>query len=187
MPGIRTFIALPTPSQVQQTIAGIQTTLKAAQADVKWESQDKFHITLVFLGNVDQSKLELLAAALQKSVQQFSSNSIIYESMGAFPNPTNPRIVWMGIRPNQIIQDLQSEIARVCARVGFPKEERLFHPHITLGRVKGPRNLVRLTDAIKTITFEPIETHCSEVLLMKSELRPGGSIYTRMKSFPLHT
>jgi RNA 2',3'-cyclic 3'-phosphodiesterase len=187
MEGIRTFIALPTPLQIQQTIAGIQSLLKASQADVKWESQDKFHITLVFLGNVNQSKLELLATALHKSVQQFSSSSIIFESMGAFPHPHNPRIVWMGIRPNQIIQDLQAEIARVCAEFRFPKEERLFHPHITLGRVKGPQNLVRLTEAIKTITFEPIETHCSEVLLMKSELRPGGSIYTRMKSFPLHT
>ena len=187
MPGIRTFIALPTQSNAQQAIAGIQTELKATQAAVKWEPEDKFHITLVFLGNVEQSKLELLSTALAKSVRQFPSCTISYESLGAFPNLHNPRVVWIGIKTNQTVLDLQAETARVCAEFGFPKEDRVFHPHITLGRVKETRNLVRLTDAIKTITFEPIETFCSEILLMKSELHPSGSLYTFLKSFPLHT
>jgi 2'-5' RNA ligase len=187
MPGVRTFIALPTQSNAQQAIAGIQTQLKATQAAVKWESQDKFHITLVFLGNVEQSKLELLSIALAKSVQQFPSCTMIYESLGIFPNMHNPRVIWIGIKTNQTVLDLQAETERLCTEFGFPKEDRMFHPHITLGRVKETRNLVRLTDAIKTITFEPIETFCSEILLMKSELHPSGSLYTILKSFPLHT
>lgn len=187
MPGIRTFIALPTQSNAQQAIADIQTRLKTTQADVKWESQDKFHITLVFLGNVEQSKLELLSTTLTKSVQQFSSFTIAYESIGAFPNTHNPRVVWIGIKSNQTVLDLQTVIGQTCTEFGFPKENRVFHPHITLGRVKEARNFVRLTEAIKTITFEPIETLCSEILLMKSELHPNGSIYTILKSFPLHT
>jgi 2'-5' RNA ligase len=124
---------------------------------------------------------------LAKSVRQFPSCTISYESLGAFPNLHNPRVVWIGIKTNQTVLDLQAETARVCAEFGFPKEDRVFHPHITLGRVKETRNLVRLTDAIKTITFEPIETFCSEILLMKSELHPSGSLYTILKSFPLHT
>jgi len=187
MPGIRTFIALPAHSNAQQAIAGIQTKLKSAQADVKWESQDKFHITLMFLGNVEQSKLELLSTALVKSVQQFPALAIAYESIGVFPNMHNPRVVWIGIKANQIVLNLQAEVERVCIKLGFSKEDRVFHPHITLGRVKGKHNLVRLTEAIKTITFEPIETFCSEILLMKSDLHPSGSIYTILKSFPLHT
>jgi RNA 2',3'-cyclic 3'-phosphodiesterase len=187
MPGIRTFIALPTHLHAQQAIAGIQTKLKATHVDVKWESQNKFHITLVFLGNVEQSKLELLSTALAKSVQQFSSFTIAYESIGAFPNVQNPRVVWIGTKSNQTVLDLQATARRICAEFGFPKEDRVFHPHITLGRVKENHNFVRLTEAIKTITFEPIETLCSEILLMKSELLPGGSIYTILKSLPLHT
>jgi 2'-5' RNA ligase len=187
MPGIRTFIALPTQSNVQQAIAEIQTKLKATQADAKWESQDKLHITLVFLGNVEQSKLESLSAALAKSVRQFPSFSITYESIGAFPNIKNPRVVWIDTKSNQTVLDLQAIAERICVEFGFPKEDRAFHPHITLGRVKETRNSVRLTEAIKTITFEPIETLCSEVLLMKSELHPSGSIYTILKSLPLHT
>ena len=187
MPGIRSFIALPIPSHAQQAIAEIQAKLKAPQADVKWESQDKFHITLFFLGNVEQSKLELLPTALANSIQQFQSFTTTYESVGAFPNIHNPRVIWVGITSNQTVLDIQSMVERVCAEFGFPREDRKFHPHITLGRVKGIRNLARLTEAIKTITFEPIETLCSEILLMKSEVHPSGSIYTILKSFPFHT
>jgi 2'-5' RNA ligase len=187
MPGIRTFIALPRPSIAQHAIAEVQTKLKATQADVKWESQEKFHITLMFLGNVEQLKLELLSTALAKSVQPFSSLTVTYESLGAFPNTHNPHIVWIGIKSNQTVLDLQTMVELTCTKFEFPKEDRAFHPHITLGRVKGDRNLVRLTEAVKTITFEPIETHCSEILLMKSELHPSGSIYTILKSFPLFT
>jgi RNA 2',3'-cyclic 3'-phosphodiesterase len=187
MPGIRTFIALPTLSIAQQAMTEIQMKLKETKADVKWESQNKFHITLVFLGNVEHSKLELLSTALIKSVQQFPAFTLTYESIGAFPNSRNPRVLWIGAKTNQMILDLQAIAERVCTEFGFPKEDRVFHPHITLGRVKETRNVVRLTEAIKTITFEPIETLCSEILLMKSELHPSGSIYTILKSFPLHT
>jgi 2'-5' RNA ligase len=187
MAGIRSFIALPTQPNAQRAIADVQTQLKSTQAAVKWELENKFHMTLVFLGNVEQSKLELLSTALVKSIQQFPSCMMRYEALGAFPNMHTPRVVWIGIKTNQTILDLQAETERVCAAFGVPKEDRKFHPHITLGRVKENRNLVRLTEAIKTITFEPIETFCSEILLMKSELHPSGSIYTILKSFPLHT
>jgi RNA 2',3'-cyclic 3'-phosphodiesterase len=187
MPGVRTFIALPMQAQAQQAVADIQARLKETHTDVKWESQDKFHITLVFLGNVEQSKLELLSTALAKSVQQVPCFTITYESIGAFPTLHHPRVVWIGIRPNQTVLDLQADAEHICAGFGFPKEDRTFHPHITLGRVKETRSIDRLTEAIKTITFEPIETRCSEILVMKSELHPSGSLYTILKSFPLHT
>jgi 2'-5' RNA ligase len=94
-------------------------------------------------------------------------------------------VIWIGIKSNQVVLDLQSGVERVCSEFGFQKEERAFHPHITFGRVKGTHNLARLTEAIKTITFEPMQSRCSELLLMKSDLQPSGSIYTILKSFPL--
>jgi 2'-5' RNA ligase len=163
----------------------VQSELKATQADVKWELQDKFHITVKFLGDVEQSNIESLSMALADMVKQFPAFEITYDSLGAFPNLHNPRVIWIGAKSNQVVFDLQSGVERVCTDFGFPKEERAFYPHITLGRVKGTRNLARLTDAIKTITFEPMQSRCSELLLMKSDLRPSGSIYTILKSFPL--
>jgi len=84
MPGIRTFIALPTQSNAQQTIAGIQTELKATQAAVKWEPEDKFHITLVFLGNVEQSKIELLSTALANQFDNFHLVRLRMNPLGHF-------------------------------------------------------------------------------------------------------
>jgi 2'-5' RNA ligase len=185
MPAIRTFIALPASTEIQQQMADVQSELKASQADVKWEPQDKFHITLKFLGGVEQLKIESLSSGLVTLVKQFPAFEIIYESLGAFPNLHNPRAIWIGAKSKQPVLDLQSGVEQVCSDFGFQKEEHTFHPHITLGRVKGIRNLARLTDAIKTITFEPMQSQCSEVLLMKSDLRPSGSIYTILKSFPL--
>ena len=187
MPAIRTFIALPASSDVQQQMAVVQSELKAAQAEVKWELQDKFHITLKFLGNVEQSNIESLSSALTNIVKQFQVFDITYNLLGAFPNIQNPRVIWIGIKSNQVVLDLQSGVERICSDFGFQKEERTFHPHITFGRVKGTRSLTRLTEAIKTITFESMQSRCSELLLMKSDLHPGGSIYTILKSFPLQT
>ena len=185
MPVIRTFIALPSSAAVQQQMVIIQSKLKVTQADVKWDSSDKFHITLKFLGGIELSSIESLSSALTEMMKKFPAFEITYNSLGAFPNLHNPRVIWIGTESNQIMLDLQSGVERVCSDFGFQKEERAFHPHITIGRVKGTHNLARLTEAIKTITFEPMQSRCSELLLMKSDLRPSGSIYTILKSFPL--
>jgi len=183
MPAIRTFIAIPISTNIQKQIAELQTKLKETRADVKWDSQNKFHITLKFLGNIEESRLELLPKAISKAVHPFAPFVFEYESLGVFPNFHYPCTVWIGIKSNQVISDLQSAIETICLEYGFLKEDRMFRPHITLGRVHGTRNLVHLTDAIKTITFEPIKSLCSEVLLMKSNLLPSGSVYTILKSF----
>jgi 2'-5' RNA ligase len=185
MSKIRTFIAAPTSPEIQQKMTAIQSELRAAQADVKWDSQDKFHITLKFLGNIEETRIESLSQPLANCMMSSPVFEISFQSLGAFPNTHNPHVVWIGTAHNQAIFDLQSRIEEECLKFGFPKEDRAFHPHITLGRIKGMRNLVRLTEAIKTITFEPMQSRCTEVLLMKSELRPGGSIYTILKSFSL--
>lgn len=165
----------------------IQERCKAAEADVRWESQDKFHITLKFLGNLEPSKIELLIASLTKTISQYDSFDLLYESLGAFPNPHHPRVVWIGAKPSRAVLELQASVERLCADLGFPKENRSFHPHITLGRVKGTRNLARLTEAIKNTTFEPIPSRCAEVVLMKSDLHPRGSSYTILKSIVLQS
>ncbi len=184
MPAIRTFIALPASAEIQRQMADVQLKLIATQADVKWEMQNKFHITLKFLGSIESQNIESISTALVDLVKQFTNFEITYDSLGAFPNLHNPRVIWIGSKFNQIVLDLQSGVERVCSGFGFQKEERDFLPHITLGRVKGTHNIARLTEAIKTITFESIQSRCAELLLMKSDLRPSGSIYTILKSFP---
>lgn len=181
----RTFIALPTSAEIQDKMALIQSDLKQTRADVKWDAPNKFHITLKFLGNVEQNKLENLYLVIGNAIKEKSVFEIVYNSVGVFPNLNNPRVIWIGAEPNQKLMDLQFNIEQACVEIGFPKEERAFYPHITLGRVKSRRNISRLTDVIKSITFQPMKFLCKEVLVMKSDLRPEGSVYTVLKSFQL--
>ena len=185
MSPVRTFIALPVSSDIQQWISGVQSGLQHTQAQVKWESESQFHVTLKFIGDIDPSLVEPLSDALLKSCTPFSQFDLMFRQLGAFPDTLYPKIIWIGIQPHPVLTVLQRTVNQTCEACGIPKETREFHPHITLGRVKGLKNIHRLTEAIKTSTFEPIQTHCQEILFMKSELFPDGARYTKLKTFPL--
>lgn len=181
----RSFIALPLPSEIQRAIATIQRQLIETQADVRWDASEKFHITLKFLGDVDSSQPSLIAKELQNSIGGLSSFDLSFLSLGAFPNLSRPRVVWIGTQQNEHVQGIQGRVERVCDSFGFALEDRPFHAHVTLGRVKGDRNLDRLTARLKSITFKPLIARCSEVQIMRSELKPTGSVYTLLNSIPL--
>ena len=185
MTGIRSFIALPSSPELQTRLSILQQNLMEEKAAVKWDTPDKFHITLKFLGNVDPEKLPQLTDALAKAVSPLAPFPLVYSTVGAFPDLIHPKVIWAGAEPNEALASLQRLVDNVCEQLGFPKETRSFHPHITLGRVKGSANLNRLTGRVKSSTLEPTRTHCSEILLIRSDLRPTGSVYTTLNSFPL--
>ena len=182
---IRAFVALPLPSEIQRELGIIQAQLIETQAAVKWDTSEKFHITLKFLGDVDPSKPQLIARELQNSIGGLSPFDLSFVSLGAFPNISQPRVVWIGTEQNEPVQGIQERVERVCSSFGFVKEDRPFHAHVTLGRVKGDRNLDRLTAKLKSITFKPLIARCSEVHIIRSELKPSGSVYTLLNSIPL--
>ena len=185
MSTIRTFIALPLPSDVMLGMASVQKQLINSGAEVKWDTPEKFHITLKFLGDTDSSRIPQITDQLRKSICNFPVFELIYTKLGAFPNVDRPRVVWIGTSESQQILRLQSDVERVCSTLGFATDDRPFHAHITLGRVKGARSLERLTASLKSITFEPLLARCTEVHFVRSELRPTGSVYTLLNSIPL--
>ena len=182
---LRAFIAVPTAEEVRDRIAKLQSRLIESDAHVKWETSAKFHITLKFLGDTEDQTLADLSTRLQPALLALPSFDIIYDALGAFPNVNQPRIVWIGAPASDAIRLVQNRVEEVCNELSFGREDRPFHPHITLGRVKGNRNRPRLTEQLKNTTFEPIQTHCTAVHIMRSELKPTGSIYTLLNSIPL--
>lgn len=185
---IRAFFALPTDDFVRESIYEVQNTLRTPGADVKWELPEKFHITLKFLGDVNPSELMIASNAIRSCLKDDESFGIIYDAVGAFPNVNHPRVLWVGVEQNETIDHVQKIIEEICRTHHLGEEERKrFHPHITLGRVKSERGIARLTATLKNITFEPIESRCSEVLVMRSELLPTGSRYIVLDSIPLRT
>jgi 2'-5' RNA ligase len=185
MPRIRAFIALPTSDEIKQQIASIQSQLIETQADVRWEGREKFHITLKFLGDSESEVLQSLASDLRNSLRDTRSFDLLYDALGCFPNAARPRVVWVGAQENPHVASLQRLVEEVCVRFGFAREDRAFHAHITLGRVKGNRHVDRLTETLKTVTFDPLQARCSELHVMRSELRPTGSVYSLLNSIPL--
>ena len=183
---VRSFFALPSTDELRASLTAIVRHLAASGADVRWERDEKFHITLKFLGNVEMVKLEELGGALASELSGIGAFDLVYEGLGAFPSLARPRIVWAGVREHPTLVTLQQTIERVSSALGVGEaEDRPFHPHITLGRVKSERALARLTEALKSVTLQPVSARCSQVLLMRSELHPSGSRYNALKSIPL--
>lgn len=187
MAAIRAFIALPMSEETRTKIEAIQQELKMSSSDVKWEAPYKFHITLKFLGKTELQLIQNLADDLTNRFQTFSPFDLKYQSLGCFPSVTRPRIVWISTAPNETLLRIAAETEEACLSYGFAKEARPYHAHITLGRVKTIRDLLPLTEKVKSVTFEPFQARCSAVHIMHSDLHPSGSTYFLVKSIPLQS
>ncbi len=182
---IRAFIALPIEERVRLQMGTLIAELYEQNADARWESAEKLHITLKFLGDTSHETLRTLAEQLESSLHSFQPFEVTYVGVGVFPSPSHPRIVWVGTEPNELLMSMQLIIEDSCQAIGFKKEDRPFHPHVTIGRVKSQRNLHRLTDKLKSITFEPVKSLCTGVHIMQSHLLPTGSRYSILKTISL--
>jgi 2'-5' RNA ligase len=110
---------------------------------------------------------------------------VVYRNLGSFPNAHDPRVLWVGIQdPAGSIVQLQKRIDEAISGLGYALEERPFHPHVTLGRVRSRARIGNLLTMMKTLTFESRPVSLSEVAVVRSDLKPGGSVYTILKAIP---
>ena len=186
MPFLRLFIALETPQAVIPKIAAIRDRLKASNADVRWETNEKLHATIKFLGKTDDGLLPEIVSYIRGVCETKSPLLVTYKGVGCFPNSHAPRVVWVGMDDTGgRIVSLQKEIESVLTTMGFKEEGREFHPHVTLGRVKSERGVRGLLRTMESVTFESQPVEIREVALVRSDLKPDGSVYTTLKRIPL--
>jgi len=187
---MRTFIAIELPKEIKDSLARLQEQLKLAQADTKWVAPENIHLTLKFLGERDDKKVEKIKQVMDEIATRNKSFQIRISLLGAFPKIDSPRIIWVGIdkgdsETKQIAQELETEIAKV----GIPKEDRPFSSHITIGRTRSNLNLKNLVQELKKLEGifeqENQEFNTTKITLFKSTLTPIGPIYERLKEFPL--
>ncbi len=184
----RLFVAVETPQEIRTAIARVIEGLKGSGAEVRWEEPEKLHITLKFLGNTEEERVPRIIAALEDVAQKVEPFDIQYASLGTFPPKGQPRVLWVGVRQGeQSLKMLAAAVETAMGELGFEPEERAFHPHVTIGRVKGGRNMHDLLRRMESITFESQPTHVTHISLVKSELRPSGSVYTTVRACPFHT
>ena len=144
---------------------------------VKWVQPDNIHLSLKFLGEVDDAREGELRAALQQAARSAGRALVLQvEGFGVFPDFRRPHVLWAGVIPDSALELLQHGVEQSFAPLGFPTEARPFRPHVTLGRTSRearPRDFAGLGDRLASLTFQATTT-ISEVDLMQSKHQPGG-------------
>jgi 2'-5' RNA ligase len=181
---VRVFIAVSVPDAIRGAIARAQEELRRAVSDdeIRWAKPEQFHLTLKFLGNVDDSRLEELKEAVGKVSEGFSPLGLRAAGIGFFPQGRPPRVVWAGVdESNNRLVALWKALESAMRPFNNEKAEQNFNGHITLARVgRLPRAhaeaLVKAADRFEKMTFG--EWTAGHVELMRSELSPQGARHT---------
>lgn len=185
---MRCFISIPLPEEARREMLAIQERLKASGANVSWTRSEGMHLTLKFLGNdVEEKRILEIETALSRATIGIRPFFLNITGMGTFPDIKRPRVIWIGIREStDNLARLQRGLERELENIGFQREERGFTPHITLGRIRSPKNIEKLLNLIekeKDIWLYGFDV--IDVKLMRSELRPTGAIYSELYSAEL--
>jgi len=180
----RLFIAFGTPDIVREDISAATESLRRTRRDVRWESEEKFHCTIAFLGDTDREKVEDILAAL--GGLRVAPFTVVYRTLGCFPERGEPRVVWVGIEnPDGRLESLARQIDELLRGFGIERDRGAFRPHLTIGRVNRSSRARDLLAIVETITFESQPVTIRNIEVIKSVLKPSGSVYTILKSIPL--
>ncbi len=184
---LRSFLAIELPATILKRIEEVQKDLKSSRADVRWVSPENIHLTLKFFGTIEESIIESIIKSIEELVQNTPPFFLKIQGMGAFPNLKNPRVIWMGFQEGkEIIVAIQKQLERELGKIGFPPEDRPFHTHLTLGRMRSNRGkdeLVRGMERYREEEFGNFQVE--KVVLFKSDLKPTGPIYTALREIRL--
>jgi 2'-5' RNA ligase len=184
---MRLFIAIELPEDSKKLITKVQSILKDRGLDAGWTKPEGIHLTLKFLGEVEETKVNGINTALSDACKGIQRLQLEIAEAGAFPNTRNPRVIWLGVSGDtEQLASLQRAIEAAMTKIGFEKEERKFSPHLTLARIKAPRprdNWPQALESIKDVKFPAFSA--ASVSLMKSELKPSGAVYTEIGKIKL--
>lgn len=186
---LRAFIAITLPTTLQHAVAEVREVLQPLHFPWRWVTPAQIHLTLRFLGNVPAEQVTTIAQAMACAVQGHTAFTLRAQSLGCFPHPSRPRVLWVGLAdPSQALARLNERLTASLIPVGFPPEDRPFHPHLTLARAQtGGRSpqLWPILQAYQNRCFG--EFAVTQLHLFQSELRRGGALHTVLRSVTLQS
>ena len=179
---MRAFIAIELSDNIRDTLSQIQSHLKYSGADVKWIEKDNIHLTLKFLGEISEEKLQQVKLALEIIGKETRPFEISIKDIGAFPKIDHPRVIWVGLDKGvEESKTLAEKIDEELSKTGFAKESRPFAAHLTLGRVRSAKNRQALQQKIKNCQLSTVNCQLiKSIALFQSKLTPKGPIYTKL-------
>ena len=194
---IRAFLAVELSQELQAGLATVQQELKhriepEMKRDMRlsWAQPASIHLTLKFLGDMDEQVIDPLLGAVEQAIGSQRAVNVPLERLGAFPRPQSPRVLWVGPPVNwergaeaKRIAEIHGAIEQACEGLRFLRETRPFSPHLTLARIKVGERQVGAALANDGVLDRPLSLGSlavESVVLMKSELKPTGSVYTKL-------
>jgi 2'-5' RNA ligase len=184
---IRTFVAVGLPENNLKQIEEWIRRLRGLDIHARFPRIESIHLTLKFLGEIDEAKVTPISQALESAAEGIVEFDLSISGMGTFPSPKNPRVVWLGISESGILKKLQRSVDHHLAACGFTREKRPFRPHLTLARMKSKRNLESLQHFLESEgnTADAGNFTVDSYHLYQSILHPSGARYTRLFSHSL--
>jgi 2'-5' RNA ligase len=174
---MRLFIAIDLPEDWKDRLAQLQSSIEWLGRGISWARPQGMHLTLKFLGEVPEEQLGDITAGMERACKGTAPFEMRMKGTGCFPNSKRPRVYWAGLHGGETLLTLQKRIEDETERLGFPKEERDFTPHLTIARIKDPMGKERMTRALLDYELETDSVQVREVLLMQSILKPTGAEY----------
>ena len=194
---IRAFLAVELSQELRAELAVVQQELKhriepemKRGARISWAQPASIHLTIKFLGNMDEQGIDPLRAALEQAIGSQIAVSLPLERLGAFPRPHSPRVLWIGPSEHwekgaeaRRIAEIHGAIEQACEGAGFLRETKPFSPHLTLARIRVGERQVGVALAKGGVLDRQLSLGSlavESVVLMKSDLKPAGSVYTKL-------
>ena len=178
---MRTFIAIELPEDIRNILSDIQNELKQTRADVKWINPKNVHLTLKFLGEIEQDLVKKINPIIDEIAKRSPCSNLYLSNLSAFPKIQYPRVIWVGVTNDQGVIEIAKDLEKQLIKIGIPAESRPFTTHITLGRVRSGLNRKVLVEKLellnKSLLSRQPEFKVYDLTLFKSTLTPQGPIY----------
>lgn len=191
---LRVFVAIETPKAICLLLAAQVEQLKRRipTGVVRWLGLEGIHLTLKFLGDVSPGKIDQIVSLLESIARQYEPFEVDISDLGCFPNTHRPRVLWVGVQEHSgTLVDLQKSLEDGFESIGFKREGRSFHPHLTIGRVKRRVERSALQSLSKIVEEKTLGNigrfQVNEICLIRSDLQPSGAVYTKLATIRLES
>ncbi len=182
---IRTFLAIPIPDRCKEEVEPLRRLLSKEGRHLKLVEPRNLHVTLKFLGDVEETRIGEIASMTQAAVAGITPFTIHPRGTGIFPSPARPRVFWLGLHePRGLLEKLHSIIDETLEAVGFQREPRGFKGHLTLARAKGRVRRETVAAFLKA-SFEALPFEVTGFHIFSSTLTPEGPIYKKLEHIAL--
>ena len=185
---IRSFLAFELPPEIREIVDRVSRQVRTSPLEASWVRPENIHLTVVFLGDVETEEMEAIGRVVRGVCEGHHPFPVSLKAMGCFPNSSRPRVLWLGLEGDlERMSRFRDGIQQGLKPFGVQQEERPFKPHLTLGRFRKPNRMEAQLNGLISSYADLASPVCTlhELILFKSDLKPGGAVYTKMQSFPL--